>query len=56
MTERSRHMKNLFFGKIVAIFRYRFMNKNYEWNLSKSHKSFDTINLDLRRDMSVVQH
>jgi hypothetical protein len=48
-------MKKLNFGKVVAAIRSLFAKKNLEWNLAQSHKSFDTSNLDLRRDMSVIQ-
>jgi hypothetical protein len=49
-------MKNFFFRKIVVAFQSFFINKNYEWDLAKKHHTFDTNNLDLCKDMSVIQH
>jgi len=49
-------MKKLNLGKVVAALRSLFAKKNHEWNLAQGHKTFDTSNLDLRRDMSVIQH
>lgn len=48
-------MKKLNFGKVIAAIRSMFLKKNLEWTLAQSHKSFDTNNIDLRRDMSVIQ-
>ena len=48
-------MKKFSFGKIVATIRSWFVKRNLEWTLAQGRKSFDTSNLDLRRDISVIQ-
>jgi len=48
-------MKKLNFGKIVVALRSLFVKRNLEWTLAQGHKSIDTNNLDIRRDISVIQ-
>jgi len=49
-------MKKSNFGKVSLKLQSLFSNKNNECNLTQGLRTPDTSYLDLRRDMSVINH